>query len=74
MLCMVLGIQISQACYDWDQEFIVAEIQNTQDNRKLRLEMSVWKALYGLLWCLVFTLWADRMPKRAREREQWTDL
>lgn len=33
--------------------------------------MSVWKALYGLLCCLVFILWADRMPKRAQEGEQW---
>ena len=52
----------------------MAEIQDTQDNRKLRLEMSVWKALYGLLCCLVFILWADRMPKRAQEREQWGQI
>lgn len=38
----------------------MAEIQNTQDNRKLRLEMSVWKALCGLLWCLVFQTGCQR--------------
>lgn len=76
MLCWVLGIQwwIRQARSIWEQEFIVAGIQDRGDKyQEMRMEMSVWKKPCCLL-CMSLSRGQKECQEILWKREKWEQI